>query len=425
MQLRRWLVAFAVLTGLAGCGRAPLPEPAPLEMAATPVLRPVPLIRLPMLIDDGDDASLARAARLSLGYLRRQDPDREVEVLGRRYRIADYVRALEDFVGWLDAGISRDRLAAEVVHRFAVYETAPADGQVLVTGYYEPVIDASLERRPGYDVPLWGPPSGVFRVDLGDFAEDLAGRRIAGRLEGGRLVPLPDRAGMRRGGLAGARVLAWARDAVDAFFLEIQGSGSLRLPGGQLLRVGYAAQNGRPYRSIGKLLIDEARVPRERMSMQAIRSYLAQHPEEMERILDHNPSVVYFRKLEGEPLGSLGLPVVPQRAVATDHQVVPKGVLCFLDTELPGLAADGTTVAEGRLARFVFNHDTGGAIRGPGRVDFFWGRGDDAAYRAGIMKQPGRLLIFVPRESLPIEADDGDAAVPSRSRTGSRPPPGH
>ncbi len=403
-------VVLLALCVFVACTRAPGPAVVPAEEPERAVLRPVAVSQLPSLIDDGDDESLIRAARLSLGYLRRQPKDRQVEVVGKRFRVGDYVRALEDFIGWVEAGISREQLAAEVANRFAVYETSPADGTVLVTGYYEPVIDGSFSRRAGYDVPLWGPPRGVIRVDLGTFADDLSGRRIAGRIEKGRLVPLPDRAAMRASGLSGAKVLAWVRDPVDAFFLEVQGSGSLRLPDGSLARVGYAAQNGRPYRSIGRLLIDEGKVPRERMSMQAIRQYLSVNPTDIDRVLDHNPSVVFFRRLKGEPLGSLGVPVVPKRAVATDHKVVPKGVLGFLSTEIPGLDENGVTVAEGPLERFVFNHDTGGAIRGPGRVDFFWGRGDDAAYRAGAMKQPGRLMIFIPREAEAIEA--GTEAAP-------------
>ncbi len=405
------LLGFAVLvlSLAAACSRV---EDAGIESedwaGFTPrkkVLRPVQFKMLPVLLDDGDRDSLVEAARHSLRWLERQPADRSFTTLGLTYTASLYADALRDFVGWIEADLSTEALAAEVAYRFTVFETNPVD-EMLVTGYYEPIIDASLERGPGFRTPLWRPPSGVVRVDLGAFAEDLAGRRIAGRLRNGRLEPLPDRYQTRLGALAGSgggRVLAWARSPVDAFFLEVQGSGSLRLPNGELMRVGYAAQNGHPYRSIGRLLIDEGKVPREKMSMQAIRRYLADHPEEIHRVLDHNPSVVFFRRLDGPPVGNLGLPVVPGRAVATDHKVVPPGVLCFLDTERPALAADGTTVSEGPLRRFVFNHDTGGAIRGPGRADFFWGRGDEAAARAGAMKQPGRLLIFVPRESEEVE----------------------
>jgi membrane-bound lytic murein transglycosylase A len=395
--------ALLVLLFALACGRQQDPSAASTATVGIAAdwepLRSVPFARLPILLDDGDRDSLAEAARHSLRWLRRQPADRSFTVVGRTYTTATYAAALSEFVGWLDAGLSAEALAAEVAYRFAVYETNPADDRMLITGYYEPIIDASLDRRPGYEVPLWRPPGGVIRVDLGTFAEDLQGRRIAGRLRNGRLEPLPNRAQTREGGLSGTKVLAWARNPVDAFFLEVQGSGSLRLPNGKLMRVGYAAQNGHPYKSIGRLLIDEGKVARERMSMQAIRTYLTAHPEEVDRVLDHNPSVVFFRRLDGPPVGNLGLPVVPQRVIATDHKVVPPGVLCFLDTERPALAADGTTIAEAPLRRFVFNHDTGGAIRGPGRADFFWGRGDNAAYRAGAMKQPGRLLIFVPRDS--------------------------
>jgi len=365
----------------------------------TPALRAVALADWPSLLDDGDRPSLEAAVDHSLGWLRRQPAERTFTVAERSFTSAMYASALEDLLAWLDAGLGSEQLAAEVAHRFALYETAPSSGRMLITGYYEPILAASLERRAGYDVPLWGRPRGMVRADLGAFAGDLAGRSIVGRLKGGRLVPFPARSASRTAGVPGARVLAWARDPIDAFFLEVQGSGSLRLPSGELLRIGYAAQNGHPYRSIGRLLIDQGKVTRARMSMQAIRSYLEAHPAEINSVLDHNPSVVFFRLLKGPPVGNLGVPVVPGRSIATDQRIIPPGALCYLDTERPTLVADGTTVADGALQRFVLNQDTGGAIRGPGRADFFWGRGVDAAARAGAMKQPGRLLIFVPREA--------------------------
>ena len=150
--------------------------------------------------------------------------------------------------------------------------------------------------------------------------------------------------------------------------------------------------------SIGKLLIDQGKIERDKVSMQSIRQYLRSHPEEIDEVLDYNQSIVFFRKLEGPALGSLGVPVTPRRSIATDHRFFPRGALCFLLTEVPAMAPDGTTVAAGPLRRFVLNHDTGGAIRGTDRADFFWGRGEEATLRAGLMKQPGRLFFLVPKE---------------------------
>jgi len=180
-----------------------------------------------------------------------------------------------------------------------------------------------------------------------------------------------------------------------------RGSGALRLPDGREIRIGYAGSNGRVYRSIGKKLLDDGKLERERVSMQSIREYLRQHPEEIDDVLDTNESVVFFRRLEGPPVGSLGLALSPGRSIATDQRLFPRGALGFLASEVPGPGPDGTTVAERPLRRFVVNQDTGGAIRGTDRVDFFWGRGDEAALRAGLMKQPGKLYFLVPMQPEP------------------------
>ncbi|RMH15231.1 MAG: transglycosylase [Acidobacteria bacterium] len=395
---RRALLAVLLLSACTPPGdHRPAPPPAPPPFTAENALRRLPAPRLPPLYDDGDLAALGIALRHSRDWYRRRPPARRFVAGPRSFSAGEMAAALDGLLARLTGGMPAEQLAALVAYDFEAYESiGGGDGEMLVTGYYEPVIEASLKRAPGYEVPIYRPPPGLVRVDLGDFADDLAGRRLIGWLRGGRLVPLPDRRALRQGGLRG-RELAWARDRVDLFFLEIQGSGTLRLRDGRLMRIGYAGSNGHPYRSIGRLLAEEGAIPRQKVSMQSIRAWLAAHPEEVERVLDHNPSTVFFRRLDGPPRGSLGLPVTAGRSIATDHDLFPPGALAFLVTEVPALAADGTTVAERPLRRFVLNQDRGGAIRGPGRVDYFWGRGDEAAYRAGAMKQPGRLIVFVPK----------------------------
>lgn len=353
---------------------------------------------LPLFFDDGDRIALGQALEHSRRWYARR-PAEQGFVLGpRQVSARDMAIALDRLSSWLAVGLTPEQLAAEVIHAFDIFTSVGgADGGVLVTGYYEPILDASLRRSADYQVPIYGPPGGMVRVDLGDFAADLSGRRLVGRLRGNRLIPWPMRGELRRGGELAGREIAWARDPIDVFFLEIQGSGTLRLEGGGELRIGYAASNGRAYRSIGRLLIDEGKIEPAKMSMQAIRAYLSAHPEEIERVFDHNESTVFFRRLDGPPVGSLGFPVTPGRSIATDRRLFPHAALAFLETEVPAMAADGSTVAEEPLHRFVFNQDTGGAIRGPGRVDFFWGRGQQAGYRAGLMKQPGRLFFLVPK----------------------------
>ncbi len=403
-----WGLAIACL--LTACAPAPTQETtlpaqraapaAAAAAAATPAtaLRPVPFTELPALLDDGDRASLRRAIGHSRGWLARR-PAGERFVFGPRQATAgELVAGLDRLLGWLAAEPTPETFAAQVAQGFEVLESVGGEGGgMLLTGYYEPLIDGSTRRSSAYPVPVYGPPADLIRINLGEFSERLAGRRIAGRLDGRRLVPYPDRREIRTAGPLRGREIAWARDPVDLFFVEIQGSGALRLPDGRELRIGYAGGNGREYRSIGKLLLDEGKIERSKISMQAIRAYLAQHPEEVERVLDHNLSVVFFRQLSGPPVGNLGVPVTPGRTIATDQRLFPPAALGFLVTELAALAPDGRVIAEGTLARFVLNQDTGGAIRGAGRADFFWGRGEEAASRAGAMQHPGRLFFLVPK----------------------------
>jgi membrane-bound lytic murein transglycosylase A len=202
---------------------------------------------------------------------------------------------------------------------------------------------------------------------------------------------------------AAARPLAWARDPIDVFFMEVEGSGTLRFPDGREVRVGPAATNGRPYRSIGRLLIDEGRLTEETVSMQSIRTWLKENPSERARVLRYNQSVVFFRRLDGPPLGSLGVPLTPARSIATDARIFPAGGLAFIRTERPLRLPDGRVVWS-PISRFVLNQDTGGAIRGPGRVDVFWGRGGAADLAASEMKQLGDLYFLVPKASRRVVA---------------------
>lgn len=355
---------------------------------------PVPWQELPSLVDDGERESLRLAIERNRDYLRRLG-DREV-VFGPRTLAAGELReAYDRFAGYLREDRTPEGLAAQVAYTFDVYKSAES---MLVTGYYVPRIAASLRRSSEFKVPIYGPPGDVFRIDLSDFSEKYKGVKISGLLVGHRLLPYPDRREIRETGRLRGREIAWARDPVDVFFLEIQGSGILQLPNGREIRVGYAGANGREYRAIGRLLIERGLIEREKVSMQSIRRYLTEHPEEVREILDYNESTVFFRRLKGEPLGNLGVPVTGGRSIATDQSLFPRGALGFLVSEVPAMAEDGTTVAAGPLRRYVLNQDTGGAIRGAGRVDFFWGRGDEAAERAGLMKQPGELYFLLPKD---------------------------
>ena len=362
-------------------------------------MQPVPWEELPSLLDDGDWASLRLALERDLTFFGRVPSDR-VYTYGPREITAARVReALGRLLRFLKRNPTPESLAAQVAYDFDVYRSvaAPRHGTMLFTGYYVPVIEGSLRRTKEFTVPVYHPPGDVFSIDLSGFSERFKGVKVAGLLAGRRLLPYPDRREIRESGRLRGKEIAWARDKVDLFFVEVQGSGVVSLPNGREIRIGYSGANGRQYRSIGQYMIDAGMLDRGKVSMQSIRAYLKAHPERVDEVLDYNESTVFFRRLEGPALGSLGVPVTGRRSIATDYRLFPRGALCYVETEVPAMAEDGSTVSAGPLRRFMVNQDTGGAIRGTDRADFFWGRGEEAAMRAGLMKQPGKLYFLVPK----------------------------
>ena len=280
---------------------------------------------------------------------------------------------------------------------FASYfETARvADGAAFATGYYEPEIRGSRTRAPGYDVPVYAPPPELVRAWPDDTPEsERSGRPPLGRYDStGRFVPYYDRTQIELGALAGRGLeIAWAADPVEFFFLQIQGSGLLRLPDGSLMRIGYAGQNGREYVGIGRVMRERGLIgagTEYATSMQGIMEYIRDHPAQGQDIMRLNKSWIFFRELATDgPLGSLGVPVRREASVAVDPNFVPYGAPVFLDLERD--EADGLWIAQ----------DTGGAIKGTNRFDTFWGNGTDAREIAGSMSASGQALVLLPRGTL-------------------------
>jgi membrane-bound lytic murein transglycosylase A len=263
----------------------------------------------------------------------------------------------------------------------------------LMTGYYEPLLRASRSRSERYRYPLYGVPDDLLVVDLAAVYPELKDMRLRGRLDGRRVVPYYDRGEIEQGqATLSGREIAWVDDAIDLFFLQIQGSGRLALESGEMLRVGYADQNGLPYRSIGAYLVERGELTLENVSMQSIQAWARAHPDELSSLLNYNASYVFFRELPADlsgPIGSLGVPLTSQRSVAIDPAVVPLGSPVYIATTWPS--------SGGPLNRLVLAQDTGGAIRGPIRADFFWGSGDQAALEAGRMRQPLKMWVLLPR----------------------------
>jgi membrane-bound lytic murein transglycosylase A len=279
--------------------------------------------------------------------------------------------------------------------RFSAFEMRRGGADKgLLTGYYEPELKGSLDRTPPFLTPLYIRPPDLVTVRLGRFVPELSGRSIQGAVKNGELVPYATRGAIMGGALADRDLeLLWVDDPVEAFFLEIQGSGRVRLPSGEVLRVGYAAKNGQPYTSIGRVLIDEGEIRPEDMSMPALKQWLLDNPHKAEDLLKENESFVFFRLLDGEgPLGSQGVPLTPGRSLAIDRSFWPFGMPVWLDGVLPEAVA-GPGVA---LRRLVVAQDTGGAIKGALRGDLFWGPGKTAADLAGHMKEKARFIILLP-----------------------------
>ncbi|MFZ6762621.1 murein transglycosylase A [Roseomonas sp. KE0001] len=265
-------------------------------------------------------------------------------------------------------------------------------GEGLMTGYFEPELRGATTPSPDFATPLRGRPSDLVEVDLGRFSEELRGRRIAGRVREGRLLPYPDRAAIE-GGASDAPVLLWVDDPAGKFFLQIQGSGRVVLPDGSVRRMGYAAQNGRAYVPIGRLLAERGEIPREQVSMQSILAWLQRAgPERAAALMEENPSYVFFRETparpEQGPTGSQGVPLTPLRSIAVDREHIPLGSPVWIVTRHP--------VSGVPLRRLVLAQDTGGAIRGEARADLFWGWGEEAAEAAGRMKESADLYVLEP-----------------------------
>jgi membrane-bound lytic murein transglycosylase A len=298
------------------------------------------------------------------------------------------------------APTDRTALAAWLERRFLARELVDAENPAgLVTGYYEPLLTGSLAKDRAGQVPLRGRPPDLLTIDLTAVEPRLAGMRLRGRLEGTKVVPYYSREELARAEARAASdtpVLAWADDPVDAFFLEIQGSGRLQLRDGSMMRVGYADQNGHPYRAIGKTLIDRGALSREQVTAPAIRHWLQENPAAAPGVMNTNPSLVFFRQLPPPvdptlgPPGSLGVPLTPLRSIAVDRSRIPLGSLVYLQTTHP--------VTGQPLERLMVAQDTGGAIRGTKRADLFWGFGPQAALAAGTMKAPARMWVLEPRQ---------------------------
>ena len=279
---------------------------------------------------------------------------------------------------------------------FLPWQSLQPDGgqEGLVTGYYEPLLRGGRYSSYKYRYPVYGAPDDLLVVDLSALYPELKSLRLRGRLQGNKVVPYWSREEIESGAApVRGKELAWVDDPVELFFLQIQGSGRIKLESGEMLRVGYADQNGHPYRSIGKWLVENGELTLDKASMQGIKDWGRRNPDRLPALLNANPSYVFFRDLSSQtsgPFGALGVPLTPERSIAVDPRVIPLGAPVWLATTRPNSSET--------MNRLVMAQDTGGAIRGNVRADFFWGFGDEAGKLAGAMKQKGRMWVLLPKD---------------------------
>ncbi len=348
--------------------------------------------RLPGWTDDAVGAAVVPLQR-SCARIVKKEPEAEFGVgnfAGSAAAWQDICQQLNDAVPMTD-----DEARAFFEEHFTPHEIHGAKGQEgLFTGYYEPTLHGSHRRSKRYRIPLYGRPNDLIAVHLGDFRPALKGETIMGRVDvkEKELVPYYTRGEIEEGALKKQhQEIVWVDSAVDAFFLHIQGSGQVKMTNGKVLRVGYAAENGQPYLAIGKALLERGALEKGNVSMQSIREWLEQNPDEAAEVMNLNASYIFFRELKDDrgPLGAEGVPLTPKRSLAVDRKKIPYGVPIWLDAEDPD--------DEARLQRLMVAQDTGGAITGAVRGDFFWGSGEEAAHKAGLMKSKGYVWVLLPR----------------------------
>lgn len=280
---------------------------------------------------------------------------------------------------------------------FVPHQVLNADGseQGLVTGYYEPLLRGARKRGGPYQTPLHRVPDDLLTIDLAGAYPELKGMRLRGRLVGNTVIPYPARAELEQTAALSGKELLWVDDAVEAFFLQVQGSGRVQLMDQkEIVRVAYADQNGSPYKSIGRYLVDKGELRLAQASAQGIKTWIKANPSRKTELFNVNPSYVFFREeklLDPNvgPKGAMGLPLTPQRSIAVDPQFIPLGAPVFLATTQPNSAI--------ALQRLMLAQDTGGAIKNPVRADFFWGFGAEAGEKAGRMKQSGMMWVLLPK----------------------------
>lgn len=388
-------LSFALVCLLVVCGCAKIAT-KPYEACNVKVLTPSSFRRLPLFVD-GDYSSLNMALGQSIDALRLRPQGAMISACGMEYSVAQQLETLIAFRQQLLFSGSGN-LNETVWDSFTVCEVLNSRGksELLATGYFQPRFKASRTLAPPFVYPLYKRPADLVKYD-----EEIDGKTVSsvGRLSNGDYLPYWSREEIESQNLLAGQELLYLADPVDLFVLHVQGSGLAELEDGTILQILFDGSNGRAYRSIGRLLVEEGHLSMAEVTLPKIRRYLQEHLDDRQRILHYNERYIFFRtaelKNQDGPIGSMGVSLTPQRSVALDTDCFSVGGLFFMESTKPMLASNQEVMGWNPFSRFVLHQDTGAAIKGSGRVDFFWGSGDYAQTAAGAMKQPARLYMIV------------------------------
>lgn len=361
-----------------------------------PGLQPIGFQNLPGWYQDRQGDALI-AFQKSCQKFASLPPQKKIEALGIEATMGQWQGVCQVASGLSVDNHDQARLFFE--QNFQAYQLLPGQGTLasgpkngLFTGYYVPELQGCLTPRTDCQVPIYQKPTDLISVDLGLFRKNLKGKRVAGRVANGKLIPYADRGEIDQGSLEQQGLeLLYLKDKTEAFFLHIQGSGRVVLEDGQRILIGYAAQNGHEYTSIGRELVKRGEMDLSQASMQSIQQWIKTHPQQADALLAVNKSYVFFRPLTtAGAVGSQGVELTPGRSMAVDRRYVEMGFPVWIDLE-------DATEPNGKLQRLMVAQDTGGAIKGVVRGDFFWGYGPEAGARAGRMKSKGQSIVLIPR----------------------------
>jgi peptidoglycan lytic transglycosylase A len=356
----------------------------------------------PRFDDDMGFKGLIPAIEQNLAYLDQLPPGTLFDYGENQFTREQVEETQKTFLHLLSQKMDANQINREIRKLFRVYRATGRVGnrKVLFTGYYEPAFEARLTKGNIFRYPIYRMPDDLIKIRLSEFGKKYQDETLVGRLEDGTVLPYYTRLQIETERILAGRHLeiAWLKDPVDVAFLQIQGSGQLNLADGRTMRVGYSASNGHPYRSIGAYMVEKGYLEKDEISMQTIRKYLSEHPDLVEEILNFNPSYVFFRELAGSPLGNIGVPLTPGRSIALDAKLFPKGALAFISCEKPIVDHDFKIMGWKHFSRFVLNQDTGGAIKGAGRADLYWGSGRYAEIAAGHLKHEGELYLLIKKQ---------------------------